>query len=500
MAADWPQYRGPNLDGTSPETIRTNWDVNPPKEIWRKAIEPGWSSVAVVGDRLYTQVRRAANDEQREFCIALDAATGAEIWATDVGSGVYTDLSGYSDQIDGPRSTPTIDGDRVYIFSSYLQLYCLRADNGQQIWKRDFGSEFGAGVIPWENAASPLLVGELIYVNSNAPGQCLMAIRKSDGTIAWSGQSFSMTHASPIYGTVAGAPQVIFLTHSGLVAVAPLTGSVLWRLPFSPSSTSTASSPVIVNDYVWASAAYASGMWMAHVTHENDVFTAQQTRYQQGVFYQSHWATPVEYQGNLYCVPSPSPDQGRLACLDPVGASNRWIQQIVGTGNISFGSVIRASDTLIVLTESGELVLVQPDITSYIELAKYKVLTQYCWNHPTLSNGRLYVRNSAISSELVALDVKASLPPLPAFGLQVAGLTNNTSLRVSAYSEANEIFHEADAPRLEVLTSTNIAAPLSTWLPLPDAFTFLDGGLYMEIPTTNAAGLFLRVHDKEAAP
>lgn len=429
MAADWPQYRGPNLDGSTSESIRTNWLANPPREIWRKSIEPGWSSVAVANNRLYTQVRRTANDQEREFCIALDAASGAELWATDVGSGVYTDLSGYSDQIDGPRSTPTVEADRVYVFSSYLQLYCLNADTGAQIWKRDFVEEFSAQVIPWENAASPLLVGDLIYINSNVPGQCLMAIRKSDGSTAWSGQSFSMTHASPIYGTVAGSPQVIFLTHSGLVATAPLTGTVLWRLPFAPSSTSTASSPVIAGDYVYASAAYASGMWMAHVTQSNGVFSVTQSGRQQGVFYQSHWATPIEYQGYLYCVPTASSDQGRLACVDPVGGTNRWLQQIVGTGNIGFGSVIRASDLLIALTESGELVVVRPNVASYIELAKFKVLTEYCWNHPTLSNGRLYVRNSSLASQLVALDVKAPLPPLPPFGLQLsAGADKITSV------------------------------------------------------------------------
>src|SRR2546423_10989012 len=103
LASDWPQYAGPNLDGTSPETIRTNWSAKAPREVWRKPIGPGWSSMAVSGGRVFTLVRRTASGADREFCVALDANTGDEIWATNVDVADYTDLSGYDNRIDGPR-------------------------------------------------------------------------------------------------------------------------------------------------------------------------------------------------------------------------------------------------------------------------------------------------------------------------------------------------------------------------------------------------------------
>src|SRR5437764_8666958 len=118
QAADWPQYAGPNGDGTSPETIRTNWTEQAPREVWRKPMGSGFSSVAVVGGRIFTLERRTSNSSDREFCVALDAETGTEIWATDVDRADYTNLSGYDDRMDGPRSTPTVDGEFVYVFTS----------------------------------------------------------------------------------------------------------------------------------------------------------------------------------------------------------------------------------------------------------------------------------------------------------------------------------------------------------------------------------------------
>jgi outer membrane protein assembly factor BamB len=497
-AVEWTQYSGPNLDGSSPETVRTNWGRLPPHVVWRKSIGPGWSSVAVSGGRVFTLEKRTVNGSPREVCLALDAATGDPIWSADLDDAVYTDLSGYDDRVDGPRSTPTVEGDRVYVFTAQLKLFCLRFDNGHEIWSRDFPAELGSSNISWENAASPLLVGDLIYVNGNASGKRLMAIRKLDGTPAWNVRDDGMTHATPIYGTIGGVAQVIFLTKTGLVAVNPLTGALLWRLPFTPSSTSTAASPAIVGDYVHASAAYASGMWVAKVVNNGGTFTATQSGRQQGNAYQVHWSTPVADNGFLYCVPSPSNGPYRLACLDIAAGTNRWSQQTVGSGNIGYGSIIKAANTLIVLTESGELVLVQADPTAYRETAKSKILDLYSWNHVALSDGIIYARNSSLASEIVAIDVAPAVMPLPALTLDAELLGVKVALTIRAVSGAS--LDAGQAARLELLANTDLTTPGTNWPALNVSFTVTNGVLAAEVPVIPGNARFLRVHEKAATP
>src|SRR5881396_3493306 len=245
-AGDWPQYRGPNHDGISTETIRTNWSGDPPRQIWKVSLDPGLSSFSVSGGRAFSLVRRSVSGQDQEFCIALNADTGAELWASPP-LGIASYPHGGVGPDDGPRSTPSVDGDRVYVLTSYLRLYCLNVTNGAVVWSKDLVVEYGATVIAWQSAASPLIEGDLIFVIGNAPNQCLVAFHKSDGSEAWKGQNDVMTQASPIATTIASVRQIIFFAKSGLVSVAPDTGSVLWRYPF-PFSTSTAASPVVGGD------------------------------------------------------------------------------------------------------------------------------------------------------------------------------------------------------------------------------------------------------------
>jgi outer membrane protein assembly factor BamB len=128
-ASDWPQYRGPTHDGISTENIRTNWSQSPPRRLWKVPLQPALSSFTVGGGRVFTQVRRPLNGGDQEFCVAMNADTGAELWATPLGIADYPNGGVGSD--DGPRSTPSLDGDRVYVLSSYLLLACLDVASGQ---------------------------------------------------------------------------------------------------------------------------------------------------------------------------------------------------------------------------------------------------------------------------------------------------------------------------------------------------------------------------------
>lgn len=495
LAAEWPQYSGPLGDNTSPEGIRTNWATDPPQVLWRKSIGPGWSSISVSNGRLFTQERRETDSGSREFCIALDATSGTELWARDVDIADYDDIAQADQRANGPRSTPTVEGDFVYVSTSQLKLFCLKVTDGSIVWSRDFQAELGSQNIGWENAASPLLVGNLIFVNSNAGSRRLMALNKTDGTTVWSNLPDGLTHATPIHSTLHGVSQIIFLTRAGLVSVLPETGALLWRLSFSPSAVSTAASPSVAGEYVYASAAYGSGTWIAHVAKTGDTFSATQSGRQTGTRYQAHWATPVSHQGFFYAVPAPNTGQGRLACLDATTGINRWDQTVVGSAAISYGSVIKAANTLIVLTETGELVLVETNPLAYTETARLKVLSLYCWNRPVLSNGRIYARNSAVDAEIVALDVSlptAALPPLAIAALKVG----DAFVELSVQSTTGAPLDANHANRVELIYSSDIHAVEADWSTLTEPIAAIDQVLRTRVPLLAERARFIKVREK----
>jgi len=488
-AADWPQYRGPNHDGSSAEELRSDWSRIAPKVIWKRAIQPAWSSVTVAGGRAFTMVNRRIAGQQREVCVALNAATGAELWAANLDTASYPDAG--TGSTDGPRATPTVDGDRVYVLTSYLKLHCLRADTGAVVWQRDFVAEFpGTEVINWQSAASPLVVGDLVYLNANVANQRLTAVRKSDGVTVWSGQNDTMTHATPVYSTIGGTPQVVFLTARGTVGVTPGTGAVLWRHSFTPSATSTAATPVVANDIVYASCAYSLGAWTARVTRNGNSFSVGQTDFKRSSSYQNHWATPVHHDGFLYSVVERSTRS--LACFSLAGRTNTWITNVVGSGNPGYASLIKVGGKLLVQTEAGELVLLEPNPTAYTEIARYQALGGTSWNHPAFSNGRIYARSNV---EMVALDVAAAVAPLPALRLTVELLPDlgRLRLRVTAVNGTALSANAAGRVQLQLAAPPAVAAP--AWQNATVTFNAAAGALETEVPTP-ADSTFLRVVER----
>lgn len=490
-AADWPQYRGPHHDGSSSEELRTDWKSNPPKVVWRKTLGPAWSSMTVSNGRVFTQVNRTVDGVDREHCVALDANTGEQKWATNLDLADYPDAGTGSD--DGPRSTPSVDGDRVYVLTSYLKLYCLSADTGSVVWMRDFLAEFpGTQVISWQNASSPLVIGDLIFLNSNVRRQCLMAVRKTDGETIWSGQDERMTHATPTYATLGGIPQVVFLTGKGLLGVLPETGAVQWRHAFTPSTTSTAATPIVAGDYIYASCAYALGAWTANVTKPASVFVVSKPDYKRGSAYQNHWATPVAHDGFLYGIVENS--FRSLSCFSLAGRTNRWLTQSVGGVNPGFGSLIKVGGKLLILTESGRLVLAEPNPEAYTEIASFQAVQGKCWNHPAYSNGRIYARSS---KQLVVLDVAPAVVPLPSFSLHTQLMPDSGTLRIEIRStEAGVPLQDSAAARLQLQGTSSLDDPLG-WTPMDGSFVAVGGVLRRDITLgTGAAHHFLRVRER----
>ena len=395
LAADWPQYRGPQGDGVSTENLSIKaFPASGPKVLWKVPMRNGFSSLAVVGNRVYTQVNRDGDGGAREVLVALDAANGQELWFADIGSGKYDGGgdSGAEDNKggDGPRSTPTVNDGKVYVFNQYLMLYCLDASTGRTNWSKDLKKEHAGRNIGWKNAASVVIDGDLVFVGGGGPGESLLGLNKTSGDVVWKAQDELITHASPVVATIQGVRQVIFFMQSGLVSVNVKDGQALWKFPFR-YNVSAASSPVVAGDVVYCSAGYGVGGGACKITKTGDAFTATEL-YKVGGDKKiaNHWSTPVVDNGYLYGMFGfKAYGQGPLKCVELATGQVKWEQPGFGAGN-----VLAVNGQIVALSDKGVVVVVKATPDAYTEITRAQVIIGKCWSTPALSDGRLYVRST----------------------------------------------------------------------------------------------------------
>lgn len=401
-ANDWPQYRGVGGDGVSAESILTMWPGDGPKRLWMSKTPAGFSSFAVRDGKVFTVISREVDGALAEVCVALDAGTGKEIWATTTGQAKYlgggdTGAEGNKGG-DGPRSTPSISGDKVYVYSGQMMLSCLDATTGKIVWQQDILHDFSGKKIRWESAMSPVIDGNRVYVAGGGPGQSMLAFDKATGAVFWKTGDEQMTHATPVVATIQGALQVIFLMQSGLVSLEPSSGKPLWSFPF-PYSVATGCSPVVSGDVVFCTAGYGVGGAACQISRNGTAFEAKELwRIKGDSTTASLWGTPVCKDGYLYGMISYKKfANGPLKCVDIKTGVVKWEQPGFGTGNL-----VLAANNLVALTDDGHVVLVEATPEGYKELARTKAIEGKCWSTPALSNGRLYVRST---KESACLDV-----------------------------------------------------------------------------------------------
>jgi outer membrane protein assembly factor BamB len=393
-AADWPQYAGPHANRSTAEKIQKVFPAAGPKTIWRVPTSDGFSSFAVSGGKAFTQLMRNFEGAPRETVAAFDANTGKELWAAPLGIIKLGDggQSGTADNQggDGPRSTPSVDGNRVYVVSAKLLVSCFDATTGKVIWSHDLNKEHAGRNISWQNAASPLLEGNLVFVGGGGPGESLLAFDKATGKVAWKAYDEKITHATPTAATILGQRQVIFFTQSGLVSVNPTDGKLLWKHPFK-YQTSTAASPVVGEDIVYCAAGYGVGATAVKISKEGSAFKATELWLSKGNQpVANHWSTPVYFKGHLYGMFSfKEYGSGPLKCVELATGKVKWTQP-----NFGAGQVVLAGDTVLALSDKGELVTVETNPNAYKEISRAKVVSGKCWSTPTVANGRIYVRST----------------------------------------------------------------------------------------------------------
>ena len=393
-AAEWTQYRGSATDGNSPEkwALKSYVSSNSLPRAWQMKAETGFSSFTVADGKAFTIVGRQIDGVKREVLVALNAADGKELWAAPFGIARYDGGgdSGTPDNKggDGPRSTPSVSEGRVYVYSGAMKLVCFNTKDGKEIWAQDIIKDFGGQNIHWQNAASPLLDGGLVFVVGGGTGQSFLAFDQQTGTNVWKTQDDSIVHASPIIATIHGIRQVIFITKPGLVAVAPKTGDVLWRQDFQ--ARAVGASPVVSGDLVYCSAGYNAGALLIRIKQDGAKLVPEQVWRKQNQL-MNHWSTPVVKDGFLYGLfGAAAYGSAPLKCIELATGEEKWSKP-----NFGMGGVILVDGHLVALCDSGELCIVKAQPEVYKQEGLFQAIDGKCWSTPAFSDGKIFLRSTA---------------------------------------------------------------------------------------------------------
>ena len=381
-AADWPQWRGPSRDGLSAETgLLASWPSGGPRVLWRASgLGEGYSSMAVAGGRVFTQGQSGA----QEFVIAFDAKTGARAWTAPTGR-AFRESRG-----NGPRGTPTIDGDRLYAMAADGTLACLEAATGKVIWSQNVVQKYGGSIIPWGMSESPLVDGARLVVAPGGRGASVVALNKIDGTLIWKAGNDQAGYASAMLADIGGVRQIVTLTGEAALGVRADNGQVLWRYTKVANNTANIATPIVQDGYAFFSTSYDTGGALLRIEPRgvSEVYFTRRMK--------NHYSTSVLVGDVLYGF-----DDSILTAMRFKTGDVLWRHRSVGKG-----SVIYADKHLYVLSEDGAVALVEARPDQYHEVSRFDIPSgRYpTWAPPVIANGQLYIREQ---DRLVAFDIQA---------------------------------------------------------------------------------------------
>lgn len=399
-ATDWPQWRGPSRSGLAADDKHTLTAL--PKQmdvLWTEAVGNGQSAPVIEGNRLIHL------DEQngKEVAHALDLGTGKEIWKVP-----YADAVDFSNTYGpGPRCTPLIDEDRVYVQSCNGEFQCLSLKDGKTIWHANFGKDFGAIFFGQSqnpdanqtaarrhgNNGSSVIDGDRIFVPVGSPqGACLVCFDKKTGKVLWKAGDDNAAYSALMVATIAGTRQVVDFTADSLMGVDCARGRILWRVPVKTGAKRNIVTPIINGDSVTI-ASHTVGLIKFKITKTGDNFKAEEAWRNSSM--KINIATPVLVKGYLYGLGAGA--KTSFVCVNFENGQEMWSQPGFG----DYASVVALQDKLLVLNSTGEMFLLAADSTKYNELGRLQVCGK-TWSFPAYVDGRLYVRDG---KQLFALEL-----------------------------------------------------------------------------------------------
>jgi len=382
-SANWPQWRGPNRDGVSKETgLLKQWPAEGPPLVWKATgAGSGYSSFSISNGKLYTMGLRG----DREFVIAFDITTGKEAWATPNGSAFRNDRG------NGPRGTPTVDGDRLYALGGNGDLSALDARTGKLIWSKNVLREFGGSNIQWGISESPLVLGNKVLVNAGGPGASMVALNKDDGSVIWKSQSDEPGYSSAIPLEINGGTQVVFFTAQRAVGLDVRDGKLLWEYEKPANNVANVATPIVHANRVFISSDYGTGGGVVEINSENQAREIYFTKEMKNHHSSSVLVGDYLYGFSSSILTAMKFDTGQVA----------WRDRSVGKG-----SLVYADGNLYCLSENGVVGLVEASPTGYKEKGRFRIQQGNLptWAHPVVAGGRLYLRDQ---DTIYAFDVRA---------------------------------------------------------------------------------------------
>jgi outer membrane protein assembly factor BamB len=373
---EWFQWRGPNRDGISPETgLLQEWPKFGPPLAWRaNGLGNGYSSFSTSGGRLYTLGARGGI----EYVIALDRASGKKVWEVQNGQRFQNDRG------DGPRSTPTVDGDRLYVLGGSGDLTCLENATGKKVWSINIVRKFG-GVNPyWGYSESPLVVGDRILVNTGGPRAGIVAVAKADGATLWQQHNDGAGYSSPMLMRTGSLNQVIFFTEDRAMAVDPRDGRLLWSYNKANNGTANIATPIVRGTRVFVSSDYGTGGALLDVRAAGNLATANEVYFTRDM--RNHHASSVLVGDYLYGFSS-----SILTALAFETGKTVWRDRSVGKGSLVF-----ADNRLYLYSEDSVVGLADASPAGYRERGRFTLPQQSglpTWSHPIITDGLLVIRD-----------------------------------------------------------------------------------------------------------
>jgi outer membrane protein assembly factor BamB len=373
--AEWPGFRGSRRDGiVHGVRINTDWAASPPREIWRRAIGPGWSSFAVRGDLVYTQEQRGDD----EVVSGYRLSTGEPVWRHRDPIRFWEAEGGA-----GPRATPTIDNGRVYAMGATGVVNALDANTGAVIWSRNAPTDTEHAIPDWGVASSPIVVNGLVIVS--VAGR-LAAYDAATGAQRWLGPVGGGGYSSPHLALLHGVPQVLLIRGARTISVAPADGTLLWEFSTGQPSVAivqpavTGDGDVLISD---GDTMIGNGVRRVAVSRNGSEWKAEERWNSRGL--KPAFNDYVVHKGHAYGF-----DPTILSAIDLSDGSRTWKGGRYGNGQLL---LLADQDLLLVTSEEGELALVSATPDKYTELARMPALNGKTWNHPVVVGDILLVRN-----------------------------------------------------------------------------------------------------------
>ncbi len=406
-AADWPQWRGPDRNGKSAETsLLQEWPDGGPPLAWKaEGLGAGYSSLSVAGGRIYTMGDLADG----QYVMALEEDGGGLVWKTRVGPI-------HEDKRPGPRSTPTTDGDRVYVMNTEGDVACLNRDTGKMIWQRSLTKDYNAylmkamGSYEWRFSESPLVDGNRVIVTPGHVEAMMVALDKMTGEEIWKTRGRRLgplgadgaAYSSAVISEAAGTRQYIQLVGRGLIGVDAETGELLWGYNRVANDIANIATPVMRGDYIFTSSGYGTGSGLLKIVHGEEGLEAEEVYFLDAKTMQNHHGGVILHDNVVFT--GTGHNRGFPIAVDFMTGKIFW-GPAENEGRNS-AAITYADDRIYFRYQNGRMILIEATAKEYREHGSFVIpdVKKESWSHPVIADGKLYLREQ---DNLYCYDVKA---------------------------------------------------------------------------------------------